>query len=96
MAVVGGRTGGRAGGRAGRCLNARAFGYVQVLMGYAGYERYTEGTAHGKSQGLHALCPMKLNPNLLHQTGTTAAVRAAVTHHLAYMSDVHSPVSLAR
>lgn len=62
-----------------------------VLMGYAGYERYSEGIAHGKSQGIRALCPMKLNPNLLYKAGTTAAARAAFTHHLAYMSDVHSP-----
>jgi len=50
------------------------------LMGYAGYERGMVGLAHGKNQGIRPLCPMKLNPNLLHKA---VVAKSATTHHLA-------------
>ncbi len=34
------------------------------------------------SQGIRALCPMKLNPNLLYKAGTTAAARSLRPHIL--------------
>lgn len=53
------------------------------LMGYAGYERAMVGLAHGKNQGIRPLCPMKLNPNLLHKAGVATKSSVSSTNHLA-------------